>query len=900
MKKCKMLIFIIFCVFSCAIFLNEFGFDNNNNLTLLSDTMHEHSYVLDENSKRVNEDGSYFISYTCECEDSYEVLVRTIEDNEYEFEAINSLSNIGTDGYYYLTSDIDSEYQEISGNVYLDINGHNISGDTEIVMYDGTLNIYDCISNGNISSSYSDFIYMEAGVVNLYNLDISNSNKGSKAAVIYADGGVINLYNTIIRNSKNGIYLAAGTLNVYNSSFSQNEIGIYNKNGTINIYEASLESTKYDIYNESTFNLFGELKAASENIGLMTKTPMVIFSGAKILDTMSVVLFDTTTVISGTITENASILDSTSINNIVAKTSYYASVLNDGLRYIAKVNSEAELEITTSSHIHDLTFEISEDKKSLTVSCSNTDNLCDYDKDEVTITLNVSDKEYDGAKADVILEGKEELEKMLGIGLSIEYYSIIDAKLSSAPIIAGKYKAKVNVLYNEVNYSIFSEYTISRCSVMYPLENTNNYIYNGQEQEYIIASNPGYKISNNKQTNAGNYKVLISLTDNNYQWNDGKIDDIEYDFIINRCPISKPVYDTTIYTYDGTEKIYIIDNHEGYNVENNKRTESGEQYVIITINDNYIWNDNTLADLNYLFVINKATYDMSNISFESQKILYDGNIHSIFISGALPSGVEVTYESNSQREVGCYKVIASFVGDINYNEIPKMEAILDIMSTKMESNDVSIIYSNGLPSQYNLSVSNDKTDNYKAILNNNEQVSYVYKIKLVDDNNTEINLSSITNEPICLSIKLPADLNSFRLVLVVAGEAKEIIKSDTLEVGTYVIEDGNLKTMVTSLSEFVFIENNSSSCILHFINIGIIVLYIIFVLVFILVLKKKYDNLIFIIVSGLMVLVELILSIIGIAMSCKLCIIFLILALLYAIAYAFLWIYNHKKKVKEE
>ena len=102
---------------------------------------------------------------------------------------------------------------------------------------------------------------------------------------------------------------------------------------------------------------------------------------------------------------------------------------------------------------------------------------------------------------------------------------------------------------------------------------------------------------------------------------------------------------------------------------------------------------NNSAEL--LFNIEKATYDLSNITFESKEFTYDGNEKSLAVSG-LPQGVSVTYVGNEKTEVGTYLVTVKFTVDSsNYNEIADMSAILQIKEVPADntaSNDINYIH----------------------------------------------------------------------------------------------------------------------------------------------------------------------------------------------------------------
>ena len=89
--------------------------------------------------------------------------------------------------------------------------------------------------------------------------------------------------------------------------------------------------------------------------------------------------------------------------------------------------------------------------------------------------------------------------------------------------------------------------------------------------------------------------------------------------------------------------------------------------------------DGSYSDTEFPLTIAKATYDTSGFSFEKDSVTYDGQAHSLAISGTLPDGVTVTYDGNGNTNVGVYTVIAKFaVSDANYNEIGDKSATLTI------------------------------------------------------------------------------------------------------------------------------------------------------------------------------------------------------------------------------
>ncbi len=121
-------------------------------------------------------------------------------------------------------------------------------------------------------------------------------------------------------------------------------------------------------------------------------------------------------------------------------------------------------------------------------------------------------------------------------------------------------------------------------------------------------------------------------------------------------------------------------------------------------NDNYDWAGiEGYADGYYtatvVVTVNKAIYNMSDVTFNSNTLVYDGNAHSLAIDGTLPNGVTVTYEINdkdgivvdSAVNVGEYTITSKFNGDgDNYNAIPDKTATLTINAKNISGATVTL------------------------------------------------------------------------------------------------------------------------------------------------------------------------------------------------------------------
>ncbi|MBP5684061.1 MAG: hypothetical protein J6X02_02250, partial [Bacilli bacterium] len=115
----------------------------------------------------------------------------------------------------------------------------------------------------------------------------------------------------------------------------------------------------------------------------------------------------------------------------------------------------------------------------------------------------------------------------------------------------------------------------------------------------------------------------------------------------------------------------------------NTFTNAGEYEVIGVISkDGY--NSKTLKAT---LKIEKADYDLSNVSFLDSTFTYDGEPKTIEVT-EIPEGIEVSYDiyneektvrMNNAINAGVYKVVAKFSStDENYNPIPDKEALLTI------------------------------------------------------------------------------------------------------------------------------------------------------------------------------------------------------------------------------
>lgn len=103
--------------------------------------------------------------------------------------------------------------------------------------------------------------------------------------------------------------------------------------------------------------------------------------------------------------------------------------------------------------------------------------------------------------------------------------------------------------------------------------------------------------------------------------------------------------------------------------------------------------------LNTTVKIERARYDMSGVRFDAKEFVYDGQSHSVSISGTLPEGVSSpTYIINdkvtsSAIDAGEYKVTAKFANNNpNYETIPDMETTLTIKQAEYSLKGLDLVF----------------------------------------------------------------------------------------------------------------------------------------------------------------------------------------------------------------
>ena len=181
----------------------------------------------------------------------------------------------------------------------------------------------------------------------------------------------------------------------------------------------------------------------------------------------------------------------------------------------------------------------------------------------------------------------------------------------------------------------------------------------------------------NANTTGNSFAATYTPSDtNNYN---GTTDTVS--IIVARADITGITFVNASFIYDSTERTITITGTlpEGVTVSynNNTRTNAGVQTATATfdVGNNY----NTIDPMTAELAIEKAT--VTGIAFANASFNYDGQEHSITITGTLPEGVTVAYQNNARTFGGTQTATAIFTVNDNYNDIAQMIASITIVTT---------------------------------------------------------------------------------------------------------------------------------------------------------------------------------------------------------------------------
>lgn len=317
------------------------------------------------------------------------------------------------------------------------------------------------------------------------------------------------------------------------------------------------------------------------------------------------------------------------------------------------------------------------DKRTVEVVWDGYDGLI-YDGEPQTITASATGVIIDGHAEEIIL--------------SIAYTSDTPGVelVGNVPQNAGDYTATATT--SNGNYALSGNirtYTVAKQQVTAPTIASK--VYNRAPQTATVAASPLYEVTENiGGTDVDNYNVKLTLTDSkNYKWTTS--DEAEITLIFS---ITKATYDMSGVTFEDFSIIYDAHEHSIYiggelpfeevtvRYENNGQTKVGE-YIVTAHFTGDGHNYEPIPSKTATLTILKVSHDLSGITFADVTVKYDGEAHSIYIEGDLPTNVTVDYEGNGQVDPAIYTVTAIFSDPDG--EFDSKEATLTILRTQTQT-----------------------------------------------------------------------------------------------------------------------------------------------------------------------------------------------------------------------
>lgn len=316
-----------------------------------------------------------------------------------------------------------------------------------------------------------------------------------------------------------------------------------------------------------------------------------------------------------------------------------------------------------------------------------------------------------------------------------------------------------------------------------------SYVYDGQPHQLTEVSGApaGTSITyegRDSQINVGDYPASATLSKDGYNTKT-----LLATLSITPASFANISFTDQSVEYDGLEHKLLCSNVPSFatvTYQNNKGTEIGTYNATATISaPNY--NDLTL---HATLTITKG--NIKGITFNNASYTYDGNEHSVTISGNLPTGVTVSYQNNKRTNAGSQEATATISGE-GYNTLV-LHATLTInkaVFTGITFNDLTVQYdgkthtiiASGVPSFAKVVYTNNSaieggTYNATATISADNYETLVLKATLT------ITLKKITG--------IAFEDQTFEY----NGYVHNIAVSGTLPIGITIVYEGNGQTEV--------------------------------------------------------------------------------------------------------
>lgn len=223
----------------------------------------------------------------------------------------------------------------------------------------------------------------------------------------------------------------------------------------------------------------------------------------------------------------------------------------------------------------------------------------------------------------------------------------------------GTYKATATISApNYEDLTLSATLTITKGNVRGVTFVDASYTYDGTEHSITVNGNLPSGVSvqylNNTRTNAGSQEATAIISGEGYNTLT-----LHASLTINKATFIGISFNDQTVEYNGNVHTITASGVPSFATvvySNNSATEVGTYNATATISaDNY----ETLVLTATLTV---TLRQITGITFNDQTIEYDGLVHSIAISGTLPTGTTVNYSGNGQSNVGVYEITVTISG----------------------------------------------------------------------------------------------------------------------------------------------------------------------------------------------------------------------------------------------
>ena len=253
------------------------------------------------------------------------------------------------------------------------------------------------------------------------------------------------------------------------------------------------------------------------------------------------------------------------------------------------------------------------------------------------------------------------------------------------------------------NITLYAHWTFTGAS----FTANENLTYTGEEQVGITYSNATITAGTDKATNAETYTATVTPNEG-YAWEDNTTEPKEVTWSIEPAEVTIPTLSDTSKTYTGSEQAPTItgfDEDKMTQTGTASATNAGEYTVTWSLKDNYKWSDGTTEDKSATWSISPINISDDIIKFENEIVEYDGDTHSIKITGNLNNGT-IKYSTdgvNYSETLPTYKDVGEYTiyykaSKLNYNEKTGSKTLkINKLPITVKANDKTIDYGDETP-----------------------------------------------------------------------------------------------------------------------------------------------------------------------------------------------------------